>query len=165
MSMATGLVGLFAFAGFKAGMPGASASGGDVASALADATPTWYTDGTLVLACAVAAVGASRAGAGTIGDAVFSIMTRTADGRAPSRVRQTTRAAVPLGIVALGTVGHVIWLAVLVALAGSGVGLLRADRRGAYELLTGLVQYSTAPARTSREVRLAEAQRSREPDA
>jgi hypothetical protein len=56
----------------------------------------------------------------------------------------------------------VIWLSVLVALAGSGVGLLRADRRGVYELLTGLVQFSTAPTKTTREERLAEAQRSRE---
>jgi len=84
------------------------------------------------------------------------------DGRAASRARQLTRAAIPVALVAAGTLGRVIWLSVLVALAGSGVGLLRADRRGVYELLTGLVQLSTAPAQTSREIRLAEAQRSRE---
>ena len=162
VSMATGLVGMFAFAGFKAGMPGASPSGTDAASALADATPTWFKDMGLVVACAVAAVGAARAGAGTVGDAVFSIRTRTTDGRAASRVQQLARAAIPMALVAAGTLGRVIWLSVLVALAGSGVGLLRADRRGVYELLTGLAQVSTAPVRTTRESRLAEAQRSRE---
>jgi hypothetical protein len=162
VSMAAGLVGMFAFAGFKAGMPGASPSGTDAASALADATPPWFKDMGLVVACAVAAVGAARAGAGTVGDAVFSIRTRTTDGRAPSRVRQLARAAIPMALVAAGTLGGVIWLSVFVALAGSGVGLLRADRRGVYELLTGLVQFSTAPVKTTREIRLAEAQRSRE---
>lgn len=153
VSMATGLVGMFAFAGFKAGMPGASSSGTDAASALAHATPTWYSDLALVVACSVAAVGASRAGAGTVGDAAFSITTRTTDGRATSRVRQFARAAIPMALVAAGTLGRGIWLSVLVALAGSGVGLLRADRRGVYELLTGLVQLSTAPAKPSRSRR------------
>jgi hypothetical protein len=162
VSMATGLVGMFAFAGFKAGMPGAAPSGTDAASALADATPSWYTDLALGIACAVTALGAARAGAGTVGDAVLSIRTRTTDGRAASRVRQLARAAIPVALVAAGTLGRVIWLSVLVALAGSGVGLLRADRRGVYELLTGLVQFSTAPTKTTREERLAEAQRSRE---
>ena len=162
VSMATGLVGMFAFAGFKTGMPGASAAGTDAASALADATPTWYTDLALLVACLVAVVGASRAGAGTVGDAVFSITTRTTDGRAAPRVRELARAAIPVAVVAAGTLGQVFWVTVLVALAGSAVGVLRADRRGVYELLTGLVQVSTAPAKTTREMRLAEAKRSRD---
>ena len=161
VSMAMGMVGMFSFAGFKAGMPGLSPAGTDAASALADATPTWFKDLGLVLACTVAAVGASRAGAGTVGDAVFSLNARTTDGRLPSRARQLARAAIPLAIVAAGTFGQVIWSSVLVALVGSLVGVLRADRRGVYELLTGLVQHSTAPVKTTREMRLAEAQRSR----
>ena len=122
----------------------------------------WFTYLSLVVSCVVAAVAASRMGRGTIGDAVFSLTVTGVDGGAVSSRQQLFRAALPVAIVAIGSLVGLVWLFVVVVLAGSLYGLTRRDRRGLYELAFGVVQHSTEPVKGSPEQWREAAARSRE---
>jgi hypothetical protein len=100
--------------------------------------PVWAAWSALLLSGAVAWLGTARLGRGLLGDRAGSIQAVGADGLPASAGRTLLRAGLP---VLVGLVGIVLGLGptlVVLFFAAGLVGVLRADRRGPFEMLSGV---------------------------
>lgn len=113
--------------------------------------PVWAAWGALLLSAIVAWLGVSRLGRGLIGDRAGSLQALGPDGLPASPLRTLARSGVP---VLVGIVGIVLGLGptlvVVYAVCGM-VAVLRTDRRGPFEMLSG-VQLVPAAATATAEL-------------
>ncbi len=133
------------------------------ARAVAANAPGWVAPTLLYLPLVAAAVGAGRFGLGTVGDAVGSMKAVDASGARAAAWRTYVRTGLPMVVVGLGFAGGVLMSSIIIVLGASIVALFRDDRRGLWELASGIHLDSTVAVKTTREQRLAEAEASRRP--
>lgn len=112
--------------------------------------PVWAAWGALLVSAAVAWLGVARLGRGLIGDRAGSLQAVGPDWEPASSARTLVRAGVP---ILVGIVGIVFGLGPTMVVVYFGAGLwaaLRADRRGPWELVSGV--NLVAVERVAREV-------------
>ena len=113
-----------------------------------DDVPLWASVGVLVFVVLFVGLGASRAGIGTPGDSLMEVVTRTPDGQRVSRTRTIARTVIPVAIfMGLSVFGHA-GLGLALCLLLWVPALFRADRRSAYDLITGVCPLSYRRAHT-----------------
>lgn len=107
--------------------------------------PVWAAWSALLLSALVAWLGTARLGRGLIGDRAGSIQALGPDGLPATAGRTLLRAGVP---VLVGVVGIVLGLGptlVVLYVAAGLVAVLRADRRGPFEIVSGVRLTSLLP--------------------
>jgi hypothetical protein len=112
---------------------------------MAGAGPAWVGPVSLLLVLVIAWLGSCRIGRGTPGDAIMSLTAHDADGRRPARWRAMLRTGMPLALLGVGVALGSVWLGLALATVPWLPALVRADRRSAYDLASGIRVATTAP--------------------
>jgi hypothetical protein len=118
--------------------------------------PGWVSWTVVVGAGLMAWLGAARFVRGLVVDPVGSVRALGPDGAFASRGRTLVRAGVPVWFAVLGSAVGAGPYVLLVLLVCAGLAAYRSDRRGPFELVSGIRLESTVPVKFDRDQRRAE---------